>query len=84
MLQFAEKYNWWTAKDQKKHLSIEAKLEYLLERAPLDELVKALHEVGGAKLFEVWESRVKNKALPRRKKVIDYFVETHKNYKNED
>lgn len=80
MLKFAEKYNWWTTDKEK--LSLEAKLEYLLERSPLEELVKALQEVGGKKLFSVWEERVKKKSLPKRKKVLEYFVETHKNDEN--
>ena len=81
MLKQAEKYNWWTAADKKSGLSLEAKIEYLLERGTLEEIKEALREVGGAKLFEVWEARLKNKALPKRKKVIEYFVTIHKNFK---
>jgi len=79
MLEFAEKYNWWTP--QKSSLSVEAKLEYILEKAPLEEILQALQEVGGEKLFSVWNERVKQKPLPKRKRVVAYFVEAHKNYK---
>lgn len=58
MLQFAEKYNWWNPQAKKGDLSPEAKLEYILERGTLEEWIKALHQVSGAKLFEVWEKRI--------------------------
>lgn len=83
MLQYAEKYNWWTPKRKKGQLSLEAKIESILERGTLEEWIKALHEVGGAQLFEVWNSRLKAKPLPKRKRVLEYFVETHKNDNNE-
>ena len=82
MLKYAEKYNWWTKEDEKKNISPESKIEYLLERGTLDELRKALRECGGEKIFKVWQERIEGKKkLKRRENVIKFFVNAHKNFK---
>jgi len=80
MITFAEKYNWWTPVEQKKGISLESKIEAVLEFGSLEEWRQALKEVNGQKLFEVWEQRIDGKkALPKRKLVLKYFVSSHKN-----
>ena len=61
MLEYAEKYNWWTAKNKNRNISLETKIGYLLERGTLDELKKALSECGGEKIFKVWRERINGK-----------------------
>jgi hypothetical protein len=80
MLEYAEKYNWWTPQQQKKNLSLESKIEYLLERGTLDELKQAVKEVGGSKIFNIWKNNIKNKGrhLKDRNLVIKFFVTFHK------
>ena len=82
MLKYAEKYNWWTEKDEKKNISLESKIEYLLERGTLNELKKALLECGGAKIFQVWQERIEGKRkLKGRENIIRFFVHAHKSFK---
>jgi len=55
MLEFAEKYNWWT-KD-KSNISVDSKIEYVLRYGTLEDLKKTVEEVGSAKIKEVWRKR---------------------------
>ncbi len=79
MLEFAEKYNWWTPQEKKAGISLETKLEYVLQRGPLREWREALREVGGRKLWQVWKEKLSHKDLPKRKKALECFAEAHKN-----
>ncbi|MEQ9424778.1 MAG: hypothetical protein RJQ09_10195 [Cyclobacteriaceae bacterium] len=79
MLKEAEKYNWWTPATDKGKISIESKILYLLERGSLEELSKAVKQVGGDKIYNVWKAHLKGKELPKRKLVIEHFVKTHRN-----
>ncbi len=77
MLEFAEKYNWWTPLKMKKNLSKQAKIEYILSYGTVDELKKMVKEVGGKEVFQVWE-KIKS-PLKGRQAVVKYFVTAHKN-----
>ena len=83
MLKYAEKYNWWTPGKKKKDISLEVKIEYLLERGTIDELKQAVKEIGGSKIYSVWKQvfKDKNRILKRRNKWLEYFVLYYKDYK---
>jgi len=82
MLKNAEKYNWWTPNNKKSSISIESKIGYLLKRGTLKELKQAVQEVGGEKIFTVWNETIhaNNISLKKRNKVIEFFVKFHQHH----
>lgn len=73
ILNFAEKYNWWTP--DKSKLSLESKIEYVLQYGNLDELREAVISLGGtAKIRSVWQAK---QPKVRWKKCFDYYLKTH-------
>ncbi len=63
MLDYTHKYNWWTPKDKKVNISLEAKIEYCLQYGTLNELKRMISEVGKKKIEKVLATRFKNKKL---------------------
>ena len=78
MLSCAEKYNWWTPQSAKADISIDTKIEYILEHGTLDELRQAVREAGGARVYAVWKERIEQRHLKHRHFMLSYFVNAHR------
>ena len=78
MLSFAEKYNWWSPKDSKETLSLEQKIENLLEFGTLDELKKGIAETGRKAFVNVWDTCKNNPyAFKKRRRVLEVLLSKH-------
>ncbi|MEI7511006.1 MAG: hypothetical protein WCJ84_02495 [Candidatus Peregrinibacteria bacterium] len=71
MLEYAQKYNWWTP--DKSQLSEEALIGYVLEYGTLVELKKTIAQMGKTTVKKVWESSGNGKE--KRKALITFLLE---------
>lgn len=56
-LDFSTKYNWWTSEVDKKNISLETKIEYILARWDLEDIAFLFKNIDINLIKEVFEKR---------------------------
>ncbi len=79
MLNFACKYNWWTNIKDKKNISLNSRIEYILEFWNLKELKEACNKVWINKVKEIYNKKLLNNPFFKNKKqtFLNFFFKTN-------